>query len=188
MRMASIASMSVASLLILAKAAAWLATDSVAMLSSLVDSALDLVSSLITFAAIHQAIQPADAEHRFGHGKAEALSGIAQAGFIAASAGGLILTVVDRYLHPRALQAEMADDVRRLGALLDRDLSGWLTSGDESGPMDGRQAGGTEGHGRQAGGTEGHGRQAGGTEGHGRQAGEVDGPGPRVDGNEWDGS
>ena len=88
----------------------------------------------------------------------------------------------------RALQAEMADDVRRLGALLDRDLSGWLTSGDESGPMDGRQAGGTEGHGRQAGGTEGHGRQAGGTEGHGRQAGEVDGHGPRVDGNEWDGS
>jgi ferrous-iron efflux pump FieF len=108
MRLASIASMSVATLLIVAKAAAWLATDSVAMLSSLVDSALDLVSSLITFAAIHQAIQPADSEHRFGHGKAEALSGIAQAGFIAASAGGLVLTVVDRYLHPRALQAEMA--------------------------------------------------------------------------------
>ena len=108
MRMASIASMSVATLLIVGKAAAWLATDSVAMLSSLIDSSLDLLSSMITFLAIRQALQPADAEHRFGHGKAEALAGVAQAGFIAASAGGLGLTVIDRYLHPRALQAETA--------------------------------------------------------------------------------
>ena len=75
MRMASIASMSVATLLIVGKAAAWLATDSVAMLSSLIDSSLDLLSSMITFLAIRQALQPADAEHRFGHGKAEALAG-----------------------------------------------------------------------------------------------------------------
>jgi ferrous-iron efflux pump FieF len=77
------------------------------MLSSLIDSALDLVSSLITFLAIRQALVPADEEHRFGHGKAEALAGVAQAGFIAASAGGLVLTVIDRFLHPRALQDEM---------------------------------------------------------------------------------
>jgi ferrous-iron efflux pump FieF len=98
--------MSVAVVLVAAKAAAWLITDSVAMLSSLIDSALDLVSSLITFLAIRQALVPADAEHRFGHGKAEALAGVAQAGFIAASAGGLVLTVIDRFLHPRALQEE----------------------------------------------------------------------------------
>ena len=107
MRLASLASMSVAVVLVAAKAAAWLITDSVAMLSSLIDSALDLVSSLITFLAIRQALVPADEEHRFGHGKAEALAGVAQAGFIAASAGGLVLTVVDRFLHPRALQDEM---------------------------------------------------------------------------------
>ena len=106
MRWASIASMSVATVLIVAKTAAWLITDSVSMLSSLIDSALDLVSSLITFAAIRMALAPADADHRFGHGKAEALAGVAQAGFIAASAGGLLLTVVDRFLHPRAVQAE----------------------------------------------------------------------------------
>jgi ferrous-iron efflux pump FieF len=76
------------------------------MLSSLVDSGLDLLSSFITFFAIHQALQPADAEHRFGHGKAEALAGMAQAGFIAASAGGLLLTVFDRVLHPRPVQQE----------------------------------------------------------------------------------
>jgi ferrous-iron efflux pump FieF len=107
MQLASLASMSVAVVLVAAKVAAWLITDSVAMLSSLIDSALDLVSSLITFLAIRQALVPADAEHRFGHGKAEALAGVAQAGFIAASAGGLVLTVVDRFLHPRALQEEM---------------------------------------------------------------------------------
>jgi len=107
MRLASLASMSVAMVLVAAKATAWLITDSVAMLSALIDSPLDLVSSLITFLAIRQALVPADEEHRFGHGKAEALAGVAQAGFIAASAGGLVLTVVDRFLHPRALQGEM---------------------------------------------------------------------------------
>jgi ferrous-iron efflux pump FieF len=107
MRWASIASMSVATVLIAAKTGAWLITDSVSMLSSLIDSALDLVSSLITFIAIRAALAPADADHRFGHGKAEALAGVAQAGFIAASAGGLLLTVADRFLHPRPVQQEM---------------------------------------------------------------------------------
>jgi ferrous-iron efflux pump FieF len=107
MRWASIASMSVATVLIVAKTLAWLVTDSVGMLSSLIDSALDLVSSLITFAAIRLALTPADEDHRFGHGKAEALAGVAQAGFITASAGGLLLTVVDRFLHPRAVQEEL---------------------------------------------------------------------------------
>ena len=107
MRRASLASMAVAAVLIAAKAVAYLVTDSVGMLSSLVDSALDLVSSLITFFAVRQALVPADADHRFGHGKAEALAGIAQAGFITASAGGLLLTVGDRILHPQPVQEEL---------------------------------------------------------------------------------
>jgi ferrous-iron efflux pump FieF len=111
MRWASIASMSVAAVLIAAKTGAWLVTDSVSMLSSLIDSALDLVSSVITFLAIRLALEPADADHRFGHGKAEALAGVAQAGFITASAGGLLLTVVDRFLHPRAVQEEFVGAV-----------------------------------------------------------------------------
>ncbi|MSP77260.1 MAG: cation diffusion facilitator family transporter [Rhodospirillaceae bacterium] len=107
MRQASLASMAVALTLVAAKAVAWLVTDSVSMLSSLVDSSLDFVSSLITFIAVRQALMPADDDHRFGHGKAEALSGVAQAGFIAASAGGLVLTVGDRFLHPHTVQGEM---------------------------------------------------------------------------------
>jgi ferrous-iron efflux pump FieF len=106
MRQASIASMAVAVTLIAAKVAAWVTTDSVSMLSSLVDSSLDLVTSLITFFAIRHALTPADEDHRFGHGKAEALAGMAQAGFIAASAGGVALTVVDRFLHPHDVQNE----------------------------------------------------------------------------------
>ncbi|MFO1159604.1 MAG: cation diffusion facilitator family transporter [Reyranellaceae bacterium] len=106
MRIATLASMTVALTLIGAKAVAWLVTESVSMLSSLVDSALDFVASLVTFLAVRQALTPADADHRFGHGKAEALAGLAQAGFIAASGGGLLLTVGDRLLHPHPVQHE----------------------------------------------------------------------------------
>lgn len=106
MQIATVASMSVALILVGAKSVAWLLTESVSMLSSLVDSALDFVASLVTFLAVRQALIPADADHRFGHGKAEALAGLAQAGFIAASGGGLLLTVGDRLLHPHPVQRE----------------------------------------------------------------------------------
>jgi ferrous-iron efflux pump FieF len=119
MRLASIASMAVALTLIAAKTAAWILTDSVSMLSSLVDSSLDLVTSLITFFAIRQALTPADDDHRFGHGKAEALAGMAQAGFIAASACGVGLTVVDRFLHPQPVRSEeIGIAVSALGVVL----------------------------------------------------------------------
>lgn len=106
MRAATIASMVVAVVLIGAKTTAWLATESVSMLSSLVDSSLDFLASLVTFLAVRQALTPADADHRFGHGKAEALAGLTQAGFIAASGGGLLLTVGDRLLHPHQIHRE----------------------------------------------------------------------------------
>ena len=107
MRIATKASMAVAVVLIGAKSAAWLLTESVSMLSSLIDSSLDLIASLVTFVAVRHALTPADADHRFGHGKAEALAGLAQAGFIAASGGGLLLTVGDRLFHPHQVQNEM---------------------------------------------------------------------------------
>ena len=106
MRIATIASMAVALVLIGAKTAAWLMTESVSMLSSLVDSGLDFLASLVTFLAVRHALMPADEDHRFGHGKAEALAGLTQAGFIAASGGGLLLTVGERILHPHQIQRE----------------------------------------------------------------------------------
>ncbi|HAJ20148.1 MAG TPA: hypothetical protein DCL95_08825, partial [Rhodospirillaceae bacterium] len=80
LRYATYASAATASLLIATKVGAWILTDSVAMLSSLIDSMLDLVASLITLFAVRQAMVPADSEHRFGHGKAEPLAALAQSG------------------------------------------------------------------------------------------------------------
>jgi ferrous-iron efflux pump FieF len=106
MRLATIASMSVAATMVVAKTAAWWVTDSVSMLSSLVDTSLDLVGSLVTFFAVRQALIPADADHRFGHGKAEALAGLVQAGFIAASGGALLLAVGERLINPHQVREE----------------------------------------------------------------------------------
>ena len=99
-RRAAIASVTVAALLIVAKAAAWLTTGSISLLSTLIDSALDLAASLVNLIAIRQAIQPPDREHRFGHGKAEPLAGLAQAGFVCGSAGFLLVHAGERLVRP----------------------------------------------------------------------------------------
>jgi ferrous-iron efflux pump FieF len=94
-----------ATLLIAAKLAAWLATGSVSVLAALVDSTLDAGASLINLLAVHWSLQPADAEHRFGHGKAQPLAALGQAAFIAGSALFLGLEAVDRLIHPRPVVA-----------------------------------------------------------------------------------
>ena len=106
MRLATVASMSVAVILIAAKLIAWRLTNSVSMLSSLVDTSLDFIGSLVTFFAVRQALIPADADHGFGHGKAEALAGLVQAGFIAASGLALLLAVGERILNPHQVHEE----------------------------------------------------------------------------------
>lgn len=65
--------------------AAW-ETGSTAMLGSLADTALDLIASLVALAGIRIAALPADHDHRFGHGKAEALVSLGQVVLIAVSA------------------------------------------------------------------------------------------------------
>ena len=103
MRRAAIASVAVSVLLVVLKAGAYFASNSVAMLASLADSALDLFTSSLNLFAIHQALIPADAEHRFGHGKAEPLAGLAQAAFIIASALFLVIEGITRILNPEPL-------------------------------------------------------------------------------------
>lgn len=98
------ASVATASLLVVVKAGAWLVTGSVSVLASLVDSLMDVAASLVNHFAVRYSLVPADAEHRFGHGKAEPLAGLAQATFIAGSAIFLVLEAVDRLLHPRPLE------------------------------------------------------------------------------------
>ena len=105
MRRATYASLSVAIILVLAKAGAWLVTDSVVLLATLIDSALDALASLLNLLAVRHAVTPADREHRFGHGKAEALAGLGQSAFIAGSAGFLLLESVRRLMHPVPLES-----------------------------------------------------------------------------------
>ena len=105
MRRATYASLSVAIILICAKLVAWSLTESVAMLSTLVDSMLDGLASLVTLIAVRQALVPADREHRFGHGKAEALAAMAQAAFVAGSAVIVVFHAGSRLFHPTPLAA-----------------------------------------------------------------------------------
>ncbi|MBI3505576.1 MAG: cation diffusion facilitator family transporter [Proteobacteria bacterium] len=100
MRRATYASVVVASVLIAAKVVAWALTDSVSVLSSLLDSLLDVAASIVNLVAVRHALTPADAEHRFGHGKAEAVAGLVQSAFIAGSALLLLSEAVHRLWLP----------------------------------------------------------------------------------------
>lgn len=104
LRLATYASVLTAAILIFAKLTAWMLTGSISVLASLVDSLMDIIASIINLFAVRYSLQPADAEHRFGHGKAEPLAGLAQAAFITGSAVFLILHAVERLRFPHELQ------------------------------------------------------------------------------------
>jgi ferrous-iron efflux pump FieF len=103
-KLATWASVVVAVSLIGVKTWAWDQTQSVSLLASLIDSIMDSVASLINFFAVRYAMVPADKEHRFGHGKAEALAGLAQALLILISIGLLLSQTVGRLWHPVVIQ------------------------------------------------------------------------------------
>jgi len=96
---AALASVAVALALLVAKAWAAYQTGSTAMLGSLADTALDVIASLATLVGVRIAAIPADSDHRFGHGKAEALVALAQVVLITVSAIGIAIRAVDRLIH-----------------------------------------------------------------------------------------
>lgn len=104
MRRAAFAAVVTSAFLVGLKAAAYVLTGSVAMMASLADSALDLFASSINLVAVSQSLTPADREHRFGHGKAEPLAGLAQGAFIAGSAAFLVIESISRIVTPRAVE------------------------------------------------------------------------------------
>ncbi|MGP0172072.1 cation diffusion facilitator family transporter [Pseudomonas sp. NCHU5208] len=108
MRLATRAALAVALTLVLAKAVAWWLSGSVSLLAGLTDSLLDSAASLINLIAVHFALRPADDDHRYGHGKAEALAGLGQALFIGVSAILIGLQGVERLQSPQPLAAEGA--------------------------------------------------------------------------------
>ncbi|MBX9405313.1 cation diffusion facilitator family transporter [Pseudomonas baetica] len=105
LRLATRASVAVACTLIIAKAIAWWLSGSVSMLAGLTDSALDGIASSINLLAVHYALRPADDDHRYGHGKAESLAGMAQALFIGGSAVLIAFQAYERIKQPEPLGA-----------------------------------------------------------------------------------
>ena len=119
LRLATRASLAVASILIVSKAVAWFLSGSVSLLAGLTDSVLDGAASLLNLLAVHYALQPADDDHRYGHGKAEAMAGMAQALFIAVSALLIGYQAIERLQDPRPLhQAGIGIAVMILSLLL----------------------------------------------------------------------
>lgn len=102
-RRAAVAAVLVAICLTLLKGIVWLLSGSVAMLSSAIDSALDAFASFVNLLAVRHALEPADREHRFGHGKAEPLAGLVQAAFIGGSVVLLLASGIPRLLHPEPI-------------------------------------------------------------------------------------
>lgn len=103
-RLATYAAVAVAATLIAIKLWAWIATNAVAMLASLVDSTLDLVASGLNLIAVRHALTAADDEHRFGHGKAESLAGLGQAALIGGSAVFLLFQSLERLVAPEPVR------------------------------------------------------------------------------------
>ena len=75
-------------------------TGPVAILAPVVDSLMDAGASLLNLFAVRYALAPADASHRWGHGKADAIGGLGQDVFILASGLFLVSEATHRLLQP----------------------------------------------------------------------------------------
>ena len=104
LRLATVSSVTTATLLIAAKLGAFVMTGSVSILASLIDSLLDAGASLVNLFAVNYSLSPPDEEHRFGHGKAESVAGLAQATLICGSGVYLIVESIRRLVDPPQLQ------------------------------------------------------------------------------------
>ncbi|MGK9066612.1 cation diffusion facilitator family transporter [Stutzerimonas chloritidismutans] len=105
MRRATRLALGVALTLAGCKALAWWLSGSVSLLAGLTDSLLDGAASLLNLLAVHYSLRPADDDHRYGHGKAEALAGLGQGAFISVSAILVSVQGIDRMLNPEPLGA-----------------------------------------------------------------------------------
>ncbi|HEY1796153.1 MAG TPA: cation diffusion facilitator family transporter [Stellaceae bacterium] len=105
---ATYAALAVAVVLIAVKLAAWLGSNSVALLSSLIDSLVDAAASVVNFIAVKHAMSPADREHRFGHGKAEPLAALGQSAFLVGSALLLLAEAAQRLMSPQPVENGLA--------------------------------------------------------------------------------
>jgi cation diffusion facilitator family transporter len=104
-RLASAIALGAAVVLIVAKFWGWVATDSVALLTSAADAVVDALAATATFFGVRFAQHPADSEHRFGHGKGEALAAFTQAILLASTAAVLAVQSCWRLIYPQQVTA-----------------------------------------------------------------------------------
>ncbi|MDT0176436.1 CDF family cation-efflux transporter FieF [Enterobacter sp. BRE11] len=114
---AALAATILATSLLIVKIFAWWYTGSVSLLAGLVDSLVDIAASLTNLLVVRYALQPADANHTFGHGKAESLAALAQSMFISGSALFLFLTGIQHLASPNTLRAPLVGVVVTVVAL-----------------------------------------------------------------------
>ena len=103
-QVAALAAVMISILLIGIKAVAWHSSRSITLLSSLTDSVIDSMASLVNLIAIYHSLKPADREYRFGYGKIEALAALGQSIFIFGSALFILKEATDRFWAPVDIQ------------------------------------------------------------------------------------
>jgi ferrous-iron efflux pump FieF len=118
MRLATKAALGVSIGLVAIKMVGYFATGSLSLLATLADSLSDIVASLGTYIGIRTALTPADAEHRYGHGKAEAMAALGTAAFVLGSASFLVVEGIDRVLDPQPLHTSSAGIIVMLFSML----------------------------------------------------------------------
>ena len=104
MKLSTMISVGVAAFLLIIKGIAWIVTDSVSIQASLVDSIVDTLASLVNFIALRHSLVPADDEHRFGHGKIEAVAAQGQSIFVAGTAIWVMFEAIQRFIRPEPVQ------------------------------------------------------------------------------------
>lgn len=106
--LAASASIGVSVTLSLIKGAAAIATGSLSVLSSMIDSLTDVLSSSISWVAVRFSNKPLTKHHRYGYGKAESLSALIQAAFIAGSGGFILYDGINRFINPTPIKQTTA--------------------------------------------------------------------------------
>lgn len=97
------AAVSISIILVISKLIAWKITASYSLKASMLDSLLDFLASTVNLLIVRQALKPADDNHRFGHGKAEALAGLAQAVFISGTTLWLLIDITHQLISPNEM-------------------------------------------------------------------------------------
>jgi cation diffusion facilitator family transporter len=101
------------------KASAYLLTGSVGLLSDALESGVNLIAAIVALISLTVAAQPPDAEHAYGHSKAEYFSSALEGGLILLAAATILITAGERLLHPRPLQQlDVGAGVAVLAAIL----------------------------------------------------------------------